>query len=58
MLSFAKGIGVNHNAWEGGSDEYVAVMKVEDNEPKQEETSYGDEHGENKSRRPTVCRDY
>jgi len=29
-LSFAKGIGVNHDAWEGGSDEYVAVMNVED----------------------------
>jgi nitrite reductase/ring-hydroxylating ferredoxin subunit/uncharacterized membrane protein len=28
-LSFAKGIGVNHNAWEGGSDDYVAVMDVE-----------------------------
>lgn len=29
-LSFAKGIGVNHNAWEDGSDEYVAVMNVEE----------------------------
>ena len=29
-LSFAKGIGVNHNAWEGGSDEFVAVMNVDD----------------------------
>ncbi len=29
-LSFAKGIGVNHDAWEGGSDEYVPVMNVED----------------------------
>jgi nitrite reductase/ring-hydroxylating ferredoxin subunit/uncharacterized membrane protein len=29
-LSFAKGIGVNHDAWEGGSDDYVAVMNVED----------------------------
>jgi nitrite reductase/ring-hydroxylating ferredoxin subunit/uncharacterized membrane protein len=29
-LSYAKGIGVNHNAWEGGSDEYVAVMDVDD----------------------------
>ena len=29
-LSFAKGIGVNHNAWEGGSDDYIAVMDVED----------------------------
>ena len=25
-LSFAKGIGVNHVAWEGGSDDFVAVM--------------------------------
>jgi nitrite reductase/ring-hydroxylating ferredoxin subunit/uncharacterized membrane protein len=29
-LSFAKGIGVNHDAWEGGSDDYVAVMNMED----------------------------
>jgi nitrite reductase/ring-hydroxylating ferredoxin subunit len=29
-LSFAKGIGVNHDAWEGGSDEYVPVMNLED----------------------------
>jgi nitrite reductase/ring-hydroxylating ferredoxin subunit/uncharacterized membrane protein len=29
-LSFAKGIGVNHEAWEGGSDEYVAVMNAEE----------------------------
>ena len=29
-LAFAKGIGVNHVAWEGGSDEYVAVMDVKD----------------------------
>jgi nitrite reductase/ring-hydroxylating ferredoxin subunit/uncharacterized membrane protein len=29
-MSFAKGIGVNHDAWEGGSDEYVAVMNIED----------------------------
>jgi nitrite reductase/ring-hydroxylating ferredoxin subunit len=29
-LSFAKGIGVNHEAWEGGSDDYVAVMNVGD----------------------------
>jgi nitrite reductase/ring-hydroxylating ferredoxin subunit len=29
-LSFAKGIGVNHDAWEGGSDDFVAVMNVED----------------------------
>jgi nitrite reductase/ring-hydroxylating ferredoxin subunit/uncharacterized membrane protein len=29
-LSFAKGVGVNHDAWEGGSDDYVAVMKAED----------------------------
>jgi len=25
-LSFAKGIGVNHVAWEGGSDDFVAVI--------------------------------
>jgi len=25
-LSFAKGIGVNHEAWEGGSDDFVAVI--------------------------------
>jgi nitrite reductase/ring-hydroxylating ferredoxin subunit/uncharacterized membrane protein len=29
-LSFAKGIGVNHDAWEGGSDDFVAVMNAED----------------------------
>lgn len=29
-LVFAKGIGVNHDAWEGGSDDYVAVINVED----------------------------
>lgn len=29
-LAFAKGIGVNHVAWEGGSDDFVAVMNVED----------------------------
>lgn len=29
-LSFAKGIGVNHVAWEGGSDDYVAVMNEQD----------------------------
>lgn len=29
-LSFAKGIGVNHVAWEAGSDKFVAVMKVAD----------------------------
>jgi nitrite reductase/ring-hydroxylating ferredoxin subunit/uncharacterized membrane protein len=29
-LSLAKGIGVNHEAWEGGSDDYIAVMNVED----------------------------
>jgi nitrite reductase/ring-hydroxylating ferredoxin subunit/uncharacterized membrane protein len=29
-LSFAKGIGVNHDAWEGGSDDFVAVMNLED----------------------------
>jgi nitrite reductase/ring-hydroxylating ferredoxin subunit/uncharacterized membrane protein len=29
-LSFAKGIGVNHDAWEGGSDDFVAVMDAQD----------------------------
>src|SRR6266571_654519 len=29
-LVFAKGIAVNHVAWEGGSDEYVAVMNEQD----------------------------
>jgi len=29
-LVFAKGIGVNHAAWEGGSDDYVAVMNAQD----------------------------
>lgn len=29
-LAFAKGIGVNHDAWEGGSDAFVAVMKEQD----------------------------
>jgi nitrite reductase/ring-hydroxylating ferredoxin subunit/uncharacterized membrane protein len=29
-LSFAKGIGVNHVAWEGGSDDFVPVMNVDD----------------------------
>lgn len=29
-LAFAKGIGVNHNAWEGGSDDFVAVMREQD----------------------------
>jgi nitrite reductase/ring-hydroxylating ferredoxin subunit/uncharacterized membrane protein len=29
-MSFAKGIGVNHDAWEGGSDDYVVVLNVED----------------------------
>jgi nitrite reductase/ring-hydroxylating ferredoxin subunit len=29
-MSFAKGIGVNHDAWEGGSDDFVAVMSLED----------------------------
>ncbi len=29
-LSFAKGIGVNHVAWEGGSDDFVPVMDVQD----------------------------
>lgn len=29
-LAFAKGVGVNHVAWEGGSDDFVAVMNVKD----------------------------
>jgi nitrite reductase/ring-hydroxylating ferredoxin subunit/uncharacterized membrane protein len=29
-MSYAKGIGVNHDAWEGGSDDFVAVMNAED----------------------------
>ena len=29
-LVFAKGIGVNHVAWEGGSDDFVAVMDEKD----------------------------
>jgi len=29
-LSYAKGIGVNHEAWEGGSDDFVAVMDAKD----------------------------
>ncbi len=29
-LSLAKGIGVNHDAWEGGSDDFVAVMNAQD----------------------------
>jgi nitrite reductase/ring-hydroxylating ferredoxin subunit len=29
-LSFAKGIGVNHVAWEGGPDDYVPVMNEQD----------------------------
>ena len=29
-LSFAKGIGVNHVAWDGGSDDFVAVMEASD----------------------------
>lgn len=29
-LAFAKGIGVNHEAWEGGSDDYVVVMDAKD----------------------------
>jgi nitrite reductase/ring-hydroxylating ferredoxin subunit/uncharacterized membrane protein len=29
-LILAKGIGVNHVAWEGGSDDYVAVMDAQD----------------------------
>ncbi len=34
-LSFAKGVGVNHVAWEGGSDDFVAVMKLSDLPEKQ-----------------------
>lgn len=29
-LSFAKGVGVNHVAWEGGSDDFVAVIRMSD----------------------------
>ncbi|HEU0000699.1 MAG TPA: Rieske 2Fe-2S domain-containing protein [Ktedonobacteraceae bacterium] len=29
-LAFAKGIGVNHVAWEGGSNDFVAVMAAQD----------------------------
>ena len=29
-MVFAKGVGVNHGAWEGGSDDYVAVMPAND----------------------------
>lgn len=29
-LVYAKGIGVNHEAWEGGSDDFVAVMNESD----------------------------
>jgi|SRR5579875_3057495 nitrite reductase/ring-hydroxylating ferredoxin subunit/uncharacterized membrane protein len=29
-LSFAKGVGVNHVAWEAGSDKFVAVMRAAD----------------------------
>lgn len=29
-LSYAKGIGVNHGAWEGGSDNFVPVINVSD----------------------------
>lgn len=29
-MVFAKGVGVNHVAWEGGSDDYVAVMDAAD----------------------------
>ena len=29
-LSFAKGVGVNHNAWEDGSDDFVAVVNEQD----------------------------
>jgi nitrite reductase/ring-hydroxylating ferredoxin subunit/uncharacterized membrane protein len=29
-MVFAKGVGVNHVAWEGGSDDYIAVMDAAD----------------------------
>jgi nitrite reductase/ring-hydroxylating ferredoxin subunit len=29
-LSYANGIGINHVAWEGGSDEYVPVLDEQD----------------------------
>ncbi len=29
-MVFAKGVGVNHGAWEGGSDDYVSVMPAND----------------------------
>jgi len=29
-MVFAKGVGVNHGAWEGGSDDFVAVMAAND----------------------------
>jgi len=29
-LAFAKGIGINHEAWEGGSDDFVAVMDAQE----------------------------
>jgi nitrite reductase/ring-hydroxylating ferredoxin subunit/uncharacterized membrane protein len=29
-MVFAKGVGVNHGAWEGGSDDYVSVMPTND----------------------------
>ncbi len=29
-LVFAKGVGVNHDAWEGGSDDFVVVMNAQD----------------------------
>jgi nitrite reductase/ring-hydroxylating ferredoxin subunit/uncharacterized membrane protein len=32
-LVFAKGVGVNHVAFEGGSDDYVAVMDAQDLQP-------------------------
>ena len=34
-LSYAKGIGVNHVAWEGGPDDFVAVMNLADLPEKQ-----------------------
>ena len=32
-LSYSSGIGVNHDAWEGGSDDFVAVMDERDLQP-------------------------
>jgi nitrite reductase/ring-hydroxylating ferredoxin subunit/uncharacterized membrane protein len=32
-LSYSSGVGVNHVAWEGGSDDFVAVMNEQDLQP-------------------------